>query len=466
MGTTLLRPSAWAEAQFGAARLGDARRTRRLVKVASALAEHPCGVMPCAMPTWAELKAAYRLFGEDDVTHERITEPHRLRASQACRAPGEYLLVEDTTDLDFSSHYMTQDLGWTGDGGGRGMYVHTTLALRIERWTPQDEPEVSILGLPGQRVWRREEKTPDRLETKRQRLKRARESERWAALFKDIGGPPACARWTYVADREGDIYEVFERCRSMGIDTLVRAHQPRALVGEEGSVFEAVAGAPVRGRYQVRLRARPGQSARTALVEMRSTSVTVRGPWRPQRRLGPMALNVLEAREVNAKGAVKPILWVLLTSWPLEDETACLRAVNAYTQRWLIEEYHKALKTGAGIERSQLSRAGAIQALLGVLAIVAVRLLEMKLLARARPQEAILPQAVGAQVLEILEAKSGKPKEGWTHRTLLVRIAMLGGFLGRKGDGLPGWQTLWRGWDRLLILVQGYDLAHRVEKCG
>jgi hypothetical protein len=194
-------------------------------------------------------------------------------------------------------------------------------------------------------------------------------------------------------------------------------------------------------------------------VEVRSCVVTLRGPWRPQRKPPDLIVHVVEAREVDAPEGPKPIHWVLLTSWPTEDFVSCLRVVKAYAKRWLIEEYHKALKTGAGIEESQLSSAGAIQALLGILAVVAVRLLNMKLLAWSRPEEAISPEVVGPEVLKILEAKRGKPKGGWTHRTLLVRIAGLGGFLGRKSDGLPGWQTIWRGWDRLILLVQGYDLA-------
>ena len=460
MGTSLQSPSAWAEAEFRDADLHDVRRTRRLVRVASALAEHPSGLLPHALRAWIDLKAAYRLLAEEDVTYERIIAPHWRHTRRACENPGDYLLVEDTTEIDFTSHYMTEDLGWTGDGGGRGMYVHTTLGLRIERWTPEDEPEVLVLGLLGQKVWTRPEKTPDRYEKKAQRLKRARESERWSALLDDIGGPPPGARWTFVADREGDIYEVFERCRSKGVEVLVRAHQPRALVGEEGSLFDAAARGGVRGRYEIHLRARPGQRARTAVVELRSAVVTIRGPWRPGGRLAPMPLNVVEAREVQAPPGTTPILWVLLTTWPVDEKSSCLRVVKAYAKRWLIEEYHKALKTGAGIEQSQLSSAAAIQALLGILAVVAVRLLNMKLLAHVCPDEPIGPEAVGLEVLKILEAERGRPKGGWTHRTLLVRIAGLGGFLGRKSDGLPGWQTLWRGWDRLMIMVHGYDLAH------
>jgi hypothetical protein len=461
MGTTLQSPSAWAEEEFRDADLHDVRRTRRLVRVASALAEHPSGLLPRVLNDWADLKAAYRLVGGEDVTYEKVIAPHWRHTRRACENPGDYLLVEDTTELDFTSHYMTEDLGWTGDGRGRGMYVHTTLALCIERWTPQNEPDVTALGLLGQKVWTRPEKTPDRLEKKRRRLERERESQRWAELFDRLGGAPPGARWTYVADRESDIYEVFERCAARRLDYIVRANQPRALSKEDGSVFDAVAQADALGRFEVFLRARPGQKARTAVVEVRSCAVTLRGPWRPRRKTPDLSVRVVEAKEVEAPTGVEPIRWVLLTSWPTEDFISCLRVVKAYAKRWLIEEYHKALKTGAGVEQSQLSSAAAIQALLGILAVVAVRLLNMKLLARAYPDEVIGAETVGPEVLTLLEAKGGKPKAGWTHRTLLVRIAGLGGFPGRKGDGLPGWQTLWRGWDRLMMMVHGYDLAHK-----
>jgi hypothetical protein len=65
--------------------------------------------------------------------------------------------------------------------------------------------------------------------------------------------------------------------------------------------------------------------------------------------------------------------------------------VKAYACRWLIEEYHKALKTGTGIEKSQLSRVERITALLGILALAAVRLLNMKLLARVEEATALGP---------------------------------------------------------------------------
>jgi len=174
---------------------------------------------------------------------------------------------------------------------------------------------------------------------------------------------------------------------------------------------------------------------------------------------------VVEAREVDAPKGVKPIHWVLLTSWSCSTFQKVMRVVKAYSRRWLIEEYHKALKSGAKVEDAQLETADHIQALLGILAVVGVRLLNTKLLASTCPDTPIDPAEFGPEALTILEAEWGKPREGWTNRSVLVAIARLGGFLARKGDGNPGWFTIWRGWQRLMTLVQGFTFA-RGERCG
>ena len=135
-----------------------------------------------------------------------------------------------------------------------------------------------------------------------------------------------------------------------------------------------------------------------------------------------------------------------------------MRIVGAYSARWLIEEYHKALKTGTGLQESQLETAHGLQALLGILSLVATRLLSLKLVARAEPQAQVEIGALGPEAWAVLEAKFGRPTDGWTCRAALVAIARLGGFLARKHDGDPGWLTLWRGWQRLVSLAEGYAL--------
>jgi hypothetical protein len=134
------------------------------------------------------------------------------------------------------------------------------------------------------------------------------------------------------------------------------------------------------------------------------------------------------------------------------------RVVGRYTARWWVEEYHKALKTGAGVEESQLEKPERLESLIAVLAVVAVRLLSTKFLARSRPDSMEAAQSFGPQMLEILESKLGKPKGGWTNANLIVATARLGGFIGRKSDGMPGWQTIWRGWQRLMWMCEGANL--------
>lgn len=466
METGLMTAGGWAEAEFGAVELGDKRRTKRLVHVAAGLAECPSGTLPSAFPAGGDLKGAYRLFGNEAVRYEEVIGPHLDRTAASCQAPGEYLLIEDTSSLDFTGHPAMRGLGRIGDDGGLGLHLHSTLAARIERWSDAQEPEVTLVGLFGQRVWARPETVRCSQESKRARLCRSRESERWAAAVEASPGPPPGVRWTYVADRDSDVYEAFERCQGRRTDFIVRANHPRALVKDDRSVFEAVAAAPCLGTFTLRLRARPGHPARTATLEVRSRSVPLRGPWRPKRRLGPMTVNVVEVREVNAPEGVTRLHWVLLTSWPCDTFEQALRVAKTYAQRWLVEEYHKALKSGTHIEDSQLTTAEEVKALLGVLALVAVRLLNMKLLAANRPDEAPVPESLPPEGWAILEIKYGKPADGWTHHTLLVAIARLGGFLARRSDGTPGWITIWRGWQRLSLMAQGAALLLRGNKCG
>jgi hypothetical protein len=135
--------------------------------------------------------------------------------------------------------------------------------------------------------------------------------------------------------------------------------------------------------------------------------------------------------------------------------------------RWCVEEYHKALKSGAGVEDSQMERAYRIETLVAVLAVVAVRLLNTKWLARTRPDEPVDPKVFGSAMLAILAAEFGKPPGGWTHRTVLVSVARVGGFLARRGDGMPGWQTIWRGWNRLMWMCHGLEtLKPKGKRCG
>jgi hypothetical protein len=435
--------------------LGDARRKKRLVQVASALAQCPSGTLPQALPGWKELKAAYRLFDNPQVSYGAILKGHFEATRQRCLEPGEYLLIEDTTELDYSHHRHCQDLGQIGNEHGRGLKLHSCLAARVESWTLEQTPEVMVVGLAGQQCWARPPGQKRRKMSWRQRMKTPRESQRWAQALEQLPSRPQEVSWIYVADRESDIYEVFERCLEKQMDFIVRAQHRRLLAGVDESAFEAVAQAPALGSFELELRVREGQAARRAKLEVRSVSVTLRGAWRPEGERLPLAVNVIEVREVDAPAGVEPIHWVLFTSLPAKRFVEVRRIVARYAKRWLVEEYHKALKTGAHVEESQLETAQRLKNLIAVVAVVAVRLLNTKLLARSHPEEKVDGASFGPEMLQILTMRFGEPAGGWTHATLMVAVARMGGFLARKGDGHPGWITIWRGWNRLMTMAEG-----------
>ena len=224
------------------------------------------------------------------------------------------------------------------------------------------------------------------------------------------------------------------------MDFVIRSAHDRRLAGEAGHLRTALERAPVLGQSTVEVRARAGQSAHTAIVELRSVRVDLDGPWRPGGWKEPLKdLGVVEVREVPASGEVtQPLHWILLTSLPCATRAEALRVVGRYTARWWIEEYHKALKSGAGVEASQLERGRNLESLVAVLAVVAVRLLGTKLLARSRPDTFEAAASFGPQMVAVLEKKWGLPKGGWTNRNVIIATARLGGFLARKHDGMPG----------------------------
>jgi len=243
---------------------------------------------------------------------------------------------------------------------------------------------------------------------------------------------------------------------------VVRACQDRRLADQAGHLQTRLAQAPVLGETVVTVRARGGQAARQAVVTWRSLRVDLDGPWRPGGWQAPLRdMGVVEASEIQVPAGVKaPLHWILLTSLPCATGSEAQPVVGCYPARWWIEEYHQALKSGTGVEQSQLAQADRLEPLIAVLAVVAVRLLSTKRLARRRPESFEAAASFGAERLALLAQKQGPPKEGWTHRNLVRAVAHWGGFIGRKQEGEPGWQTIWRGWQRLMGRCEG---ANRIK---
>ena len=446
----------WVEQNFGECKLGDKRRTARLRTMASNMLNCPDQSLPRQNGEWKDVKAAYRLFDNQQVTFEAVCNVHWKQTRNT--APGEFLLICDTSDIDQTKHKATSGLGMLGDGLGRGMQIHSCVML--------DADAEQIVGVAGA-LLRNRSRSRDG-ETRMERLKRYRESQLWGDLVEEIGPPPEGCKWSYVFDRGGDNFEAFLHLVKQGADWVIRVakFQRNVIVdgGKRVPIKKALSKLQVLGEYELSLRSRPSAKARTARLEVSAMSIIVPRPihhskWVKSTGITEVPMNIVRVRELKAPKSATPIQWVLMTSWPVETFEQAWKVIEAYEQRWLIEEYHKVLKTGCGVERHSLRTADRLRPLIGLTSVIAIRLLQLKLIGRNQPDT----KARGHVPIEWLRCLKLKyPRINMSTITIydfFRYLAKLGGFLARRHDGEPGWQTIWRGYRRLMQWLEGIRLA-------
>jgi hypothetical protein len=429
------------------------------------MAAMPGASLPQQMGGWAQLRATYRMLANEKVSHERLSSPHWQATRQRAAQEAAVLMVMDTTYLIYNRYAKTmKELGDFGDGN-RGLLVHSTLAV-----VPGQR---QVLGLAHQQAIK-----PERIpegQSRHKRPKEERQSRVWIDALKAMepAGEGSCQ--VVVADREGDHTDFLIACRERGYHFLVRAAYDRCLAGpgQEGAhsltaarSWEAMASKeldlPARSARKAISNepARPKREARRAQLRVAWGEISVR--VRRNQETPPLRMWLIRVWEVGGKEGVEPLEWFLMTSVPVRTAEDALERVEWYTYRWTIEDYHQCLKTGCEVEERDFEEAARVERLLGFLGPIAVRLLQLRDQARLNPEMPASTVADESTVL-VLAAKRKVPAEGMTVRAFWRGVAQLGGFLGRRCDGEPGWQTIWRGWLYLQNLVEGASLAHALH---
>ena len=452
-------PRPWAEANFAAAELGDKRRTRRLVSTAARLAQQPHGSLPAHF-SWNPLRAVYRLCNRPEVTHPAVTATHfEQTRTQMEQISTPVLVIHDTTELNFTTHGALTGTGPVGDGVGRGFLQHNSLAILAE--TQQ------ILGLAYQQLTTRIP-APEG-ETRTERLHRDRESHLWERGIRGVGPAPEGTCWVDVADRGADNFEAIHAARELGHEFLFRACKDRAIQvgaaaeGPKRHLKSFVRSLPPQTNGMVLLPSQGGRPARTAQVQMAACQVWL---WVPQLERSvhpdwtPVRVWVERVWEPKPPADVEePLEWILLSSLPAADARQLHQRCDWYASRPLIEDFHQVEKTGCGEEKLRFETAEAMFPMLGVLAIVAVRVLQLRWWGRSGGTA----PAESASTKEERQVLTGLGHRVRTARDFVRAVAELGGFLGRKGDQEPGWKTLWRGYRRLQDMFLGLRIkANRV----
>jgi hypothetical protein len=462
-------------AELADCQFGDARLTKRARKLADALSQKPNVSIPAALQTKADIEACYRFFDNENVTPEKILQPHIERTYERIRQIDFVLLVQDTSDMDLTRpEQQVEGAGPMDSESRRGFFDHPMLAF--------DAGGVP-LGIVGKKSWTREtvskaskaEKNKKRIQTPIEQKESYRwiEGLRWAERTA-----AACMETTCVCvgDSESDIYDVFaaaSQSNQANLQLLVRAGQDRTTSERQDWAVQVRKSEKI-GEQTVRIRARKakigqGKSARSrsrkgriAELEIRKATVEICRPVHADRRLpATITVNVVLCEEVNPPEGEDAISWMLVTTLPIETDEDVQRIIMAYCIRWQIEVFFRTLKSGCRIERRRFENLDRVLNCVAFYSVVAWRLMYVCYLGRECPEidcEVIFEPSEWKSVYSILGLEF--PVEGCPSLNDLVRaIARLGGFIDRPKNH-PGTQTLWIG------LQRSYDLSNAWNTFG
>lgn len=467
MNTTYLPPlsSEFAEVDFN-----DKRLKKRLMTIVEAAAKSPDASLPEQAGSSAALEGTYRFIENSKVSGEAIFDGHvRCTVERASQYPYVYV-IHDTTEFKFGGLKPREGLGRLRGTNSHGFLGHFTFCA-----APSGEP----LGCLGLYAWSRAGEMKGHRSQQESQSDPDRESLRWIDSALSAGELLYNrAKAIHLMDREGDSYELFSFLVEESQRFVIRlCHDRRREGGREASklpkLFEALSEAPYfferevalsernKGKKDGRKKSFSDRRKRIAHLEVRAASQEIFVSNGGSVHLpASLKLNFVEVREPNPPEGEEPVLWRLVTTEPIDTEEEAAAVVDAYRMRWLIEEFFKAVKTGCRYQEHQLESSKTLLVLLAIEAAVAWRMLLVRWLARNIPEEPATNILNPTQLLVlkgILEKKRRKIPEVITAEHVLCEIAELGGHI--KNNGPPGWLVLRRGFEKLFLMEQGWDLA-------
>ena len=469
-----LPPQHWSEQIFGCANLGDKRRTKRLVKVAGDLSAHTGSSLATSCSgNLAAVEGAYRLIENEAVEPDAIAEAGFQATAVAANDYQLILAIEDSTTLSYKHSVRSElgDIGGPENSISKGIWAHSVMLLDVD--------SERTIGLIDQQRWIRNDDDRGKKHERKQRPYEDKESFKWQKSSENIEHRLGVqiSKVISVCDREADVYEYIRFQLTHGRRFVVRATQNRILIDDERLLFDALSAEPVLGKYTVDVPQRGGRKARKATLQVKKKTVTIQSPQRPGGRLEPITVNILVAEEIS-NGTEDRLCWILLTSEPIETFECCRKILRFYELRWRIEEFHKAWKTGAGVERLRLLCADNLQRLAVILMFVAVRLLQIRealMLPYKRQKKddntwnenTLADCVVGDEEWKVLWLTyyEGKPLPDAvpTLSWLLHTVAKVGGWCDSKRTGIPGWLVVWKGWAKLQDRLHNYRMTRGVE---
>ena len=463
-------PQNWAEEELGTVRVYDNRLKQRLYRIAQDFYNRPQANIPEACGGKAQTVGAYRFFQNKKMSMEIVLTAHAEAAVERIKQHRVVLAPQDTTTLNYT-HPMTEGLGPTNTEADTsvGLILHDTMAFTQEG-TP--------LGILDAQCWARDPKEQGK-KYQRQKLPiEQKESIKWLRSFRKLCQVQKLCPDTMlvsIGDRESDIYELFMEALKEpdGPKLLVRAERTRQRKAEDQYLWDYMAQKQVAGRLKVHIPRRGPRKARDAWIDIRFSKVELAPPQRCESGAPIRAWAVYALEDAEGSEEVDdPAEWMLLSTVAVGSFEDAQKMVEWYAARWGIEVYHRTLKSGCRIKDRQFGTADRLETCLGVDMVVAWRIYHMAMLGRETPEASctVFFKDVEWKALCCYVNKTPVPPERPPSMNEAMRmVGAIGGHLGRKSDGPPGTQVLWRGLQRLDTAVEMYvifteqDTAHPMQ---
>jgi hypothetical protein len=451
----------WADGEFGAADLGDARRTRRLVRVAAEVASRPAGTVTQACASSASREGAFRLLENGAVRRQPIAHCVHRAALGRCQGRSTVFVAVDATSLHITDNRRDKGIGSIGtvDRGSRGVHAMTALAVGKEGLP---------LGIVGQKLWVRDKRS----QRGAGRPQHGGESSFWREVIDDCReafarDQPEVTPW-YQLDRGGDCWQVLTYAADKGLLLTVRATHDRRLLDEQ-YLWSMLERAKVRATSVVEVSARPptwmkqriggrrsmvlapARRARKARLSIRAATVSLRVVTPDGVRR--MRFNAVLARESN-RPAKDRVEWLLLTTHSITTRSDMLAVVHGYTMRWRVEDFHRVWKRGlCNVEDTQLRSREAIYKWATILGAVATRALRLTNQARLTPDAPATTEFSESELDALRRLRSSSITSEPTLAEAVRWLAELGGYTG-PWNGPPGATVIGRGLHDLSVAVR------------
>ena len=438
---------------------GDVDIDRRVVRTLEQLSREPKASIQRACGDPHQAKAVYRLLSNEKFKSEQVNvvsseeSVKRIEESEA----ETVLIIQDSSGLSYKNLKCCEGLGVIGSSAeNRGVMLHSALAVSVKN---------EIYGILGQEVIVREvgDYGKNRSSCHKMAIEE-KESKKWLEMMEKTEKLlPENVIGVHVSDREGDIYEYFERCETVGSYYLCRRAYNRKIAETHGEINEYIDSLAEAGVMKIHVPrdSHTKRKARDTELSIKFGKIEILRPQNLKvsgsnvhRKLTVYVISAVEA--ITPSDGSEPISWQLITNIPVTSLLEAAEKINWYTKRWRIEDFHYTLKSGCSIEKRQASSEQKIEKLIALYSVIAVDIMRMTWLARVNPDASceILFSEDEWKILYCVAKKTRIPPHSPPTIHEAVRfIALLGGFLNRNSDGEPGVKSIWLGLSKFRTIL-------------